>query len=523
MFSKQSKYHLPLDVFLVVLLGFVVRLFACQNIFIVNPDGALYIHQARAMYYGQWESLTSCSMSFLSLYPILVAGTYTIFHDWILAARSVSLLFGSMTIIPIYLLLRRFLERPICMAGSLMFALIPVFVSRSADVVRGPVAWFFLAFGLYYFVCHMDNKSRVYLVLSSIFYILAAWARVEMILFIFVSFFFILVLEREKKFIKLAYFIMPVVLIGLICVAGIRILDVSVNEIFRLGEIGPKFLESIAGYKALRANLAKLSDQPVISQLELFFQNARHLVWLIALGTLLKYMIRAIFYPFFIIFLVGMSGIRKRIESDRRILYFVFLSISALILLYLHLIQTWVIADRFLALFVFPCFIFLGFGLERTIHFFQSRFKLNHIATLLVVCFLILGFTLPKNLKSREADKLVFRNIGEFIAERAGKSQTISVAASLHTLRWISFYANLDFPGAPCPQPYNDFKVIIGDSYKDFIRNLRQRGIKYFLWEEKHWPVETFDFIGEVDSRDFVRLGSWEHPDTGRLTLFQIT
>jgi 4-amino-4-deoxy-L-arabinose transferase-like glycosyltransferase len=523
MFSKQSNYHLPLDLFLVVLLGFVIRLFACQNTFIVNPDGVLYIHQARAMYYGQWEDLASCSMSFLSIYPILVAGTYAIFHDWILAARSVSLLFGSMTIIPIYLLLRQFLERPICIASSLMFALIPVFVSRSADVVRGPVAWFFLAFGLYFFVCHMDNKSRVYLLLSSVSYILAAWARVEMVLFILVSVLYVLTSRQPNRITRLIYFVMPVVFVGLICAAGVKIFYTSVNEIFRFGEIGAKFTDVVTGYKILREKLLELSNQPVIGSLELFFQNARHLVWLIALGTLLKFAIRAFFHPFFIIFIVGLSGIGNKIKGDRRLLYLVLLSVSALILLYLHVIQTWVIGNRFIVFFILPSIVFLGFGVKNIIHFFQSRFRLKGSLALLLVCLVVLGFALPKNLKAREEDKLVFKEIGELIAEREGNTQVISIASSLHILRWISFYANLHYPGAPCPQPYSDFKIIIGDRYEYFVNNLKERGFNYFLWEEKHWPVEAFDFLGEINSRDFVGLGSWDHPDTGRLVLFQIT
>ena len=54
---------------LIFILGLVIRLFACQHTVIVNPDGVYYIHQARAIYYGEWNSLTSCGVSFLSNYP----------------------------------------------------------------------------------------------------------------------------------------------------------------------------------------------------------------------------------------------------------------------------------------------------------------------------------------------------------------------------------------------------------------------------------------------------------------------
>ena len=127
------------------------------------------------------------------------------------------------------------------------------------------------------------------------------------------------------------------------------------------------------------------------------------------------------------------------------------------------------------------------------------------------------------NLDSREADKSVFKNIGETIAQREGDDRIIDVATSMHILRWTSFYANLDYPGSPCPAPYRDFKAIVGSDYKYFVNTLRQRGIKYFVWEEKHWPKNTFDFMTTSDPRHFKPVKSWNHPDTGQMILFEIT
>ncbi len=120
---------------LIFILGLVIRLFACQHTFIVNPDGVYYIHQARAIYYGEWSSLTSCGLRFLSNYPFFIAGAYAIFHHWVVAAQFVSLFFGSITLIPLYFLCRRFFDRDISALTTLVFALLPVFVARSTDVV----------------------------------------------------------------------------------------------------------------------------------------------------------------------------------------------------------------------------------------------------------------------------------------------------------------------------------------------------------------------------------------------------
>ena len=520
---RQNKYQPSREIFLVFLLGFVVRLFACHYTFIVNPDGVLYIHQARAIYYGQWESLTSWSMSYLSIYPVFITGAYTIFHDWIVAARSVSVFFGSITLIPLYFLFRRFFDRNISLLSLLVFALIPVLVVRSADVVRGPVYWFFLILGLYYFIIHIDSRRyRLHLVLSCLCFLMAAWARTEAVLPIIGSCFYLLAFKQEKRLRKAVVFVLPVLLVILFVFLSPVFSNIHAKNIFRIHEVADKLSGPIVEYRNLRASLLESANHPPAGVSRFFLGKARNLVWLIALGTLFAYVVKAFFYPFFFIFIVGMAKIRTRIKTDQRLRYLVLLSIAALVLLYFHVLQTWIMANRFLALFIFPCFFLIGFGLENIVGFLRSRFRLKSATAFSIVCLLILCFGLPKNLKPREADKLVFKEIGEFIAEREGNGRGIPVAASLHTVRWISFYANLDYPGAFCPQSYGDFALIVGANYRRFIRNLDRNGMKYFLWEEKHWPKHKFDLMKKQRPKDLIEVGRWTHPDTGLMILFRV-
>lgn len=511
------------QVLLIMILGFVVRLFAYHYTLIINPDGALYINQARALYYGEWGNVVSCSMGYLSIYPLLIAGVYAILHDWVIAAKSISLLFGSMTLVPLYLLLRRFCERKISALGTLIFAVTPVFVDRSADVVRDPIYWFFLVLGLYLFVRHMDSRRYgTFLFLSCLAFLVAGWARIEAVLFIIVSCGYLLVLRRENRLKKLGAFVLPVVFVLLIVVSSILVLDAPAMDVLRIGEIGEKLYAPIIEYGELRVYLAEIADQPTMSTFEFFLQSARRLVWFVALGTLLIYTIKAFFYPFFLIFIVGLGGIWTRIRRDPSVSYLFLLSVAALILLYFHILQSWVIAARFFALFILPSFIFIGFGLEKIIHLIRSRLKIKETAVFTLICALVLAVSLPKILKPRELDKVVFKRIGELIGEREGNGQPIPIVASLNTIRWISFYANLDYPGVACPQPYDDFTRIVGTDYRQFTRNLKKRDTRYFLWEEKRWPAKEFDFVKRKDPKRFFEVGRWSHPDTGQMILFEV-
>jgi len=505
-------------VILILGLGFVIRLFCFQYTAIINPDGPLYIHQARAIYYGIKDAVIAPhQLSYLSNYPIFIAVSYTIVRDWLIAAKSVSLFFGTLTLIPLYFLLKRFFDHKIGLLVLLIFALMPVFVDRSVDVVKGPVFWFFSVLGLYLFASQFNKRNHLYLLLSSLSFLMAAWARVEAILFIAVSCFYILVAREEMKFEKFIIFIMPiVVLVMFIAISGL-ISDTPNLNIFRY-----KKIMFFSGYENLRAGLERLKDQPLGYVTPSYIELVRHLVWFIALGILFTSMVKTFFYPFFLVFIIGLVGIRERVSNDKRIAYFVFIAVGALVVLYVLMLGRQTMPTRYLALFVWPSFIFIGFGLEKIIFFSRSRFNLTESVTLSILCLLILACSLPKNLKPRETDKLVFKEIGELIADREGNDREILVATSKQSIRWISFYANLNYKGAPRPKQNYDLENIIGKNYKTFVKNIRKRGISYFLWEEKHWPKQTARYISSQNPRDFVRVGEWSHPDTGRLILFKV-
>jgi len=504
----------------VFLLGFGLRLYACMNTPIVNPDGVHYIHQARTIYYGEWKNIAHCSVGYVSNYPFFVTGAYTIFHDWIVAARSISFIFGFATLIPLYFLLKRFFDDNISGLCTLIFALIPVFVGRSGDVLRGPVYWFFLMLGLYLFIGQIDNKSRIYLVFSALSFLMATWARIEAILFIIVSCFYIVFAQKENKLERLAIFVSPLVAIILIWISGVLIYDVSAKDFYRTHEVLYKFTGTIDKYQELETSLRELAARHRDSIVGEFLPKARNLVWLVALGTVVRYVVATFFYPFFLIFLIGLGGIGERMKNDRRVLYLAFLSISGLVLLYIHILHTWLISYRFLVIVILPSCIFAGFGLEKTLRFLRARFRLKESAALTVVCLLILVSGLPKNLKPRETDKAIFRQIGEMIAKREGNHRVIIVAAAPSTAqRWVSFYANLKYPGVFCARDSGT----IGEDYNQFVKHLRQNGLRYFLWEENRWPAEKIDFIHTQYHQDFKELGRWRHPDTERIILFEVT
>lgn len=519
---KSILQQLPWMAIVVFMVGFFLRWHAVLSTYVINPDGVLYIHQARAIFFGQLDKMTPCGTGFLSNYSVLIAGAYFIFHDWILAAQAVSLLFGSMTLIPVYLLSRRFFDSPISAGVMLIFAVIPVFVSRSADVVRGPVYWFFMAFGLYAFIRHTGKKGYIFLLLANLSFLMAGWARIEAILLLILTACYLLGFQRENRIKKVLIFLLPTILIAIFYISIKSRFNLPATTLLRSNEIILKATQPIRQYQQLRENLATLATGNRDGLTEYFLPEVRNLVWLVAIGTLLNRALEAFFYPLLLIFIIGFFRLGKQVRNDPRLFYFLLLGAGGCLLLLAHILQYWLIYYRFMAIIIYPGAVFFGFGLERIVRFITSRFHLKAAVAYSIIALLILVTTLPKNLAPRREDKQVFKQIGEYVASKEGNRKEIAVLASMDSIRWFSFYANLDYPGAACPQPYNNFNIIVGDNYPGFIQRLKQRQIQYFLWEEKHWPTKQFKFFKKPYRRHFKEIGRWFHRDTGKMILFKV-
>ncbi|MDZ7698352.1 MAG: glycosyltransferase family 39 protein [Deltaproteobacteria bacterium] len=522
--SHPNEYKALWGICLIFTLALIIRLFASQHTHIINPDGVYYIHQARALYHGEWPALTACHLSFVSIYPFLIAGAYPICHQWIMAAQIVSIFFGTITLIPLYLLCRRFFDRTVSAMTLLVFALLPFFVAGSASVIRGPVCWFFLTLGLYLFLGVEENRRQGVLLLASLSFLMASWARIESILFILVGGVYLMVVPQEKRFYKLFFFLLPLISALTIILCTALFLNKPLEQTLRLSETINKFSAPLVAYESLRSNIAGLmsrfSPNDVMPH---FLHKTRNMVWLVALGTLVKYMVRAYFYVFFILLIIGIGKTWHGLRTDRRILYLSLTALSALLLLYLHMLQTWMMFDRFWAIFMLPACVVMGFGLEKIIAVFRSKFRLKQSSALYLMCFLILVFALPKDLKPKATDKIVFKSIGEFVAAREPHfNHPVKILKSDRSPNWIPFYANLHYQGAPCPSNPKGLKEMASKTYASFVGNLRRAEIGYFLYEERYWPSCQFDFLAQCEDTDFMRLGAWHHQDTGKMVLYRV-
>jgi hypothetical protein len=506
----------------VFLIGAAIRLYSSYFTFYINSDGVLYINQAKMIYYGRWELLPSSGLTYLANYPFFIAGAFMFFRDWLFAAHFVSFIFGSLTLIPIYLLFRRFFNYRVSFLGSLVYAFMPIIVSRSADVVRDPVYWFFLVTGIYLFTFNGARRYKLYLILSSISLLMATWARVEAFIIVIASCLYILI-YLNKRFTKLLLFLSPLIVVAVGITIGTRLLDIDAGIINRTPEIAGRATHLFQPYISLVNELEDLESGIPGKAIPLrnFISKARNFAWLIALSTLVNEFLEGFFYPFCLILFVGFHGCWQKLKKGKELRYFTILVAFGCALLYLNTLQTWIIDGRFLALVAFPLFIYLGYGLEKLILFLETKFKIKENIAVAVICTLIVLFGLSKNLNFREKDKLVFKQIGAYIAELETNNRGYISTLASDNSRQLSFYSNINNEGLILP-PINNLQHFTGGDLMQFIKWLKKKQIKYFLWEEEYWIGQPFNVINDSYGDYLKELNQWWHVDTGRMTLFEV-
>jgi hypothetical protein len=506
---------------LILILGLAVRLFAWHQTGIMNSDGTVYIQQARAIYFGLWDAVTSCTIRYAYINTFFIAAFYAVFRDWITAATAVSVFFGTLTLVPLFFLARSFFPLGIASLVTLIYAVNPMLVDGSVDIVRDPAYWFFVLLGLY-LLTRPKGQTTAGLLLSSVAFILATWTRIESIVFILIAPIYILLDRQERPLCRILTFLSPPALLLLAGIGGQWLIHPEGINTYRLMEIPARVTLAFSQYGQLRSTLNEMILHPPPGLSLEFLNNLQSNVWFIGIGVIVQNALETLFYPFVPLYLLGLGNLRQRIAADRRTLYFVLVIPTAFLLLYLFVFIDWQMENRWLALALFPSFLFLGFGLERVIPWMQAKFNIKKGMVLALIALLTLSFTLPKDMKPRGEDKVVYRSIGEAIANREGSTKKIEIMTLGVASRWILFYANLSFRGAPCPDEFYDYRGWIGNEYGPFVEAMKKKGMKYLVWEEKNWPAGHFDFLKSPYERDFIRLGAWSHPDTGKILLFEL-
>ncbi len=477
-----------------LLIGFIIRLYPLSYKNIINPDGVQYINQSKAILNGNWEQAINCGYEFISIYHLLIPIFYKILGDWVIAAKSISLLFGTLAIIPFFLISKQFFRNSTTFfIATLAFAINPFLVSHSEDLIKGPIFWFFSLLGIFFFITPFNKKDKNYFILlSSISFLIAGWARFEVIIYFIGSTIYIFFFA-EDKFKKFFLFSIPLIVLFLITLLG----SIFYKTDFSLWSL----------YLAPRIIVFSSSVLGNVIDVHIFKKS------FIGLSLIFFRMLRVLYIPFLLLLIPGLWSLKKELKTNQHFCYFILLSSLSFIAVFIFYLKTEELVDRYVAYVVLPSFIFVCSGVERITQFFKAKgFKEKNIILSLSLYVIIMVIAFPQNLVHRRKDQVVYKDIGKHIAYLE-KNQLVKVVAPDPR---IVFFANLYSSGIECTvNNLANYNLLTNMRYHEMVSLLKKNKVSYYLWEERHWKNAKYDFLAVAKPKDFKEIMRWNtHQNT---------
>ena len=192
---KYTKYLIG-----IVVLGFVLRLIAAINLSVSADDMHFVTHAINFFSAGRLETYDQSS----GLWFAFTSMMYNFFGTTQLASRMASLIFGTFTILVIYLLTREFFDEKVSLLAAFLIAIAPFHI-KSTVAEMDVMAMFFVLLGMLMFVKALKNKRLAIFALSGLFMGLAIYTKVYPLLFIpslLLYFIYYNYKEKDKLFSK---------------------------------------------------------------------------------------------------------------------------------------------------------------------------------------------------------------------------------------------------------------------------------------------------------------------------------
>lgn len=174
-----SVKRITIYLLLIFSLGFMLRLIAAINLGVSADDMHFVTHAINFFSSGKLVSYDQSSGLWFAFTDIM----YKIFGYTQLASRMAALIFGSFSILTLYLLSREFFNEKISTASAFLLAIAPFHIKLTI-AEQDVMAMFFVLVGMFLFVKALKNNNFKYLSLSGIFIGLSIYSKVYTLLFI---------------------------------------------------------------------------------------------------------------------------------------------------------------------------------------------------------------------------------------------------------------------------------------------------------------------------------------------------
>jgi 4-amino-4-deoxy-L-arabinose transferase-like glycosyltransferase len=446
---------------LLLITTFLIRYYL-TSLQIITLDGILYIKIAKGINFGNLQGVTD--YGFFNLYSLLITLFQLLLHDWEFSGKMVSVVFGSLTIIPLFFLVRGLFNQNTAIVSAILYGIHPRFVEYSSDILREPVFWFFSIVSLWLAWEGVSRKKCFLFVLSSISTGFAMFTRAEgamvfLIVILWLLWFFLNgKLNRKKALLYASIFLFS---FPIVVSPGLILLKNKLNR----WEVGLSISKI--------PQLIYSDNQPLKLEQELQGRASRQLQAFYDLSIRYRYLtfLVEVLYKFFksfnvILFLLFLCGVYKRRfvpYSQSDIIVLIWFSV-AFIGSYLYLTKTYYFGTRHGLLMAFPALAWAGSG------FFEIRERIIkwcggvklfrryvHFCTLFLII-LIMVILVPQTMNSFKADKVELKSAG-IVLKNMGFTNMVFIAQP--TLMRVGFYADAEFVPLPDTIDNNALKELV--------------------------------------------------------------
>lgn len=485
--------------------AFAVRFYLLYFSNVMTPDGVLYIKYARLIGSGAWEKVAE--FSFIHLYLFLVSLSYKVFPDWEMAGRMVSVLMGSLTVIPFFLLIKGMFGVRIAAISSFFYVINPRLADYSSDVLREPAFWFFSVTALWLAWEGISKRNFLYLILSSFSTGLSIFTRIEgvsvfAVIFIWMIWYYLKCDRDPKRLLQsllIFIFILPVLLLPFLVLLRVKLgqWDLSDAMVKIPGLLMTNNIEAL--------ELTTDVSQTMPTKLAIFVELAKSHKYVIFLSDTILKLIKSINVVFVFLAIMGIFG-RKSINYNKNeipaAIWFGVFFLTA----FIYITKTHYLSARHGLLMGIPLLIWSGIGffeLNDRISLWLKKVRPAHFLTrniTAVLIFAVLIAILPMTLSPGGYEKRELKKAGIYL-----KSMGYSgvVFAGEPRLYRIAFYANSEFNPLPSAETIDELvgfmrenkaKFLILDKKTDnaFYKNI-QNSLDPSLFEKTMLPeLEKF-------------------------------
>ncbi len=170
--------HWLVELSLILLVTAALRAYVTYRTPLITRDGMLYVGIARIINHGMWLDLVGDWFLF-NPYTALMAWLIRCGFEYDMSGQLVSAVASSLAVVPLYLWCHTAFSRRAAQLGALTYALHPVALRISGQVLREGLYWCFMLWAVYIFWLAATQRKWLWFALAGLLTTAAALTRME--------------------------------------------------------------------------------------------------------------------------------------------------------------------------------------------------------------------------------------------------------------------------------------------------------------------------------------------------------